>query len=42
MKTVGETNVTYYFTTFLAHHPLEIALAGIALIYLLLRVTRQR
>jgi hypothetical protein len=39
---VGDTDAIYYTTAFVTDHALAIVIVGIALVYLLLRVTRQR
>jgi hypothetical protein len=42
LKTVGDTDAIYYLTAFAREHALAVVIVGIALVYLLLRVTRQR
>jgi hypothetical protein len=42
LKTVGDTDAIYYLTAFAREHTLAIVIGGIALVYLLLRVTQQR
>jgi hypothetical protein len=39
---VGATDAIYYLTAFATDHALVIVIVGIALVYLLLQVTRQR
>lgn len=39
---MGNSDAIYYITAFATDHALVIAIGGIALVYLLLRVTRQR